>query len=56
MQAVVQRVTQSSVTVADQAVSAIGKGLLVLLGVARDDSEKEADWLAEKIIHLRIFE
>ncbi len=55
MQAVVQRVTQSSVTVAGQAVGVIAEGLMVLLGVARDDSEKEADWLADKIIHLRIF-
>lgn len=56
MQAVVQRVTQSSVTVADQVVGTIGKGLVVLLGVSRDDTPKAADWLAEKIIHLRIFE
>lgn len=56
MQAVVQRVTQSSVTVAGHEVGAIGAGLMVLLGVAHDDKEKEAAWLADKIIHLRIFE
>jgi len=56
MRAVIQRVTQSSVSVGDQVVGRIGPGLLVLLGVARQDTEKDADFLAEKIIHLRIFE
>ncbi len=56
MRAVVQRVTQSSVSVSGQVVGRIGPGLLVLLGVARRDTEKDADFLAEKIIHLRIFE
>ena len=56
MRAVVQRVARSHVTVADHEVGAIGTGLLVLLGVARDDTEKEAIWLADKIVHLRIFE
>lgn len=56
MQAVVQRVTQSSVTVAGYQVGAIDKGLMVLLGVAHDDTEKKAHWLADKIVHLRIFE
>jgi D-tyrosyl-tRNA(Tyr) deacylase len=56
MKAVVQRVTQGSVTVNRQTVGAIGPGLVVLLGVARHDSEKEADVLAEKIAQLRIFE
>jgi D-tyrosyl-tRNA(Tyr) deacylase len=56
MKAVVQRVSQSSVTVDHQTVGEIGRGLMVLLGVARRDSEKEAAYLAEKIVHLRIFE
>jgi D-tyrosyl-tRNA(Tyr) deacylase len=56
VKAVVQRVSQSSVRVDAHPVASIGPGLLVLLGVARDDSEKEADYLAEKIVHLRIFE
>ena len=56
MKAVVQRVSRSDVRVADQTVGAIGQGLLVLLGVAQQDTEKEADFLAEKIVHLRIFE
>ena len=56
MKAVVQRVTQGSVTVDHHDVGRIGHGLVVLLGVARGDSEKEADYLAEKIVQLRIFE
>ncbi|MEJ2156406.1 MAG: D-aminoacyl-tRNA deacylase [Desulfobacteraceae bacterium] len=56
MKAVIQRVTQSRVMVDDQEIGAIGKGLLVLLGVAQDDGEADADWLADKIVGLRIFE
>ncbi len=56
MKAVIQRVTQSRVIVDDQEIGAIGKGLLVLLGVAQDDGEADADWLADKIAGLRIFE
>jgi D-aminoacyl-tRNA deacylase len=56
MRAVVQRVKQSSVLIDGQSIASIGPGLLVLLGVAKDDTEKEADFLAEKIPHLRIFE
>jgi D-tyrosyl-tRNA(Tyr) deacylase len=56
MRAVVQRVRQSAVTVDDQVVGQIGSGLLVLLGVARNDSAKDTDYLVNKIINLRIFE
>ncbi len=56
MRAVVQRVKESSVIIEGQSVATIGQGLMVLLGVARNDSEKEADFLAEKISNLRIFE
>ena len=56
MKAVVQRVTQGSVTVNQQTVGAIGHGLVVLLAVARGDSEKHAQYLAEKLVQLRIFE
>ncbi|MGD8493803.1 MAG: D-aminoacyl-tRNA deacylase [Desulfobacterales bacterium] len=56
MRAVVQRVRQSAVKVDDQVVGQIASGLLVLLGVARNDSAKDADYLVNKIIHLRIFE
>ena len=51
-----QRVTKASVTVEGQIAGEIGLGLLVLLGVAQNDSEADADYLAEKIAGLRIFE
>jgi len=56
MLAVIQRVQESSVSVDNQEVACIGAGLLVLLGVATEDSAKDAAYLAEKIPHLRIFE
>ncbi len=56
MRAVVQRVSESSVAVAGEEVARIGRGLLVLLGVALSDEERHAEALAEKIVHLRIFE
>ena len=56
MRALVQRVSESSVTVDGQTVGSIGKGVLVLLGVSKGDTEKEAEWLSEKIPNLRIFE
>jgi D-tyrosyl-tRNA(Tyr) deacylase len=56
MRACVQRVTEAQVTVDDEVVGQIGRGLLVLLGVANGDSDADARWLAEKIAGLRIFE
>src|ERR1700738_1920722 len=56
MRAVVQRVNRARVTVGDEVVGEIGQGLLVLLGVAREDEEGDADYLAEKITGLRVFE
>lgn len=56
MRAVVQRVKESYVKTGDEIIARIGKGLLVLLGVARGDSPGDAEYLAEKIAHLRIFE
>ncbi len=56
MRAVVQRVTRASVTVEGREISAIGPGLMVLLGVEKEDTEKDAAYLAEKITGLRIFE
>jgi len=56
MRAVVQRVTRARVTVDDQIVGEIGNGLVVLLGIARDDTKDDADYLAPKIIALRIFD
>ena len=55
MKAVVQRVRNASVTVDGAVTGAIDSGLLVYLGVAGDDSEREAEWMAEKIANLRIF-
>lgn len=56
MKAVIQRVDSASVSVSGSEISRIGAGLLVLLGVEKGDSEKDADFLLDKIIHLRIFE
>ena len=56
MRAVLQRVRRGRVAVADQMVAEIGPGLVVLLGVGRGDTAADADWLAEKVATLRIFE
>ena len=56
MRAVLQRVSSAEVTVAGHQTGAVGAGLLVLLGVHKDDEQKDIAWLAEKIVHLRIFE
>jgi D-tyrosyl-tRNA(Tyr) deacylase len=56
MRAVVQRVSSASVMVEGRVVGEIGRGLLVLLGVAASDTTADADYLAEKIAGLRIFE
>ncbi|HHW42833.1 MAG TPA: D-tyrosyl-tRNA(Tyr) deacylase [Desulfotomaculum sp.] len=56
MRAVIQRVTRAAVTVDNAVVGAIGPGLVVLLGVGREDTEADAAYLAVKVAHLRIFE
>jgi D-tyrosyl-tRNA(Tyr) deacylase len=56
VRAVVQRVSSASVAVDGGTVAAIGRGFLVLLGVASGDTDREAEWLADKIAGLRIFE
>ena len=56
MRAIIQRVSQASVTVDGAVVGRIGRGFLVLLGVTHGDGRAEADWLARKIAGLRIFE
>jgi len=56
MRAVIQRVSKASVEVSDEVVGEIGAGFLVLLGVARDDSNADADYLAEKTVNLRVFD
>jgi D-tyrosyl-tRNA(Tyr) deacylase len=56
MRAVCQRVSEARVTVREEVVGQIGHGLLVLLGMARDDSRSDSDRLAAKVARLRIFE
>jgi D-tyrosyl-tRNA(Tyr) deacylase len=56
MRAVVQRVARASVTIDGEIVGDIGNGVVVLLGIARDDTKQDADYLVPKIIALRIFD
>mgnify|MGYP003288781367 CR=1 FL=1 len=56
MRAVVQRVTRASVTIDDEVAGEIENGLVVLLGIARDDTREDADYLVPKIAALRIFD
>lgn len=56
MKAVLQRVTQASVSIDGETVGECSKGLMILLGVAEGDTEKDAEMLADKIIKLRIFQ
>ncbi|MCB5250740.1 MAG: D-aminoacyl-tRNA deacylase [Candidatus Cloacimonadales bacterium] len=56
MKALIQRVSEASVTVDGRIISSIDKGLLVLLGIHHDDKDEHIDWLTSKIINLRIFE
>ena len=55
MRAVLQRVSEGRVTVDGEVVGAVGRGYVLLLGVGEGDTEAEADKLAEKIVHLRLF-
>ena len=55
MRALVQRVSSASVSVAGEEVCGIRAGLLVLLGISREDTGTDADWLADKVLALRIF-
>ena len=56
MRAVVTRVNEAAVSIDGETRSSIGKGLLVLLGVHKDDTEDEAEWMADRICGIRIFE
>ena len=55
MVAVLQRVRRAAVTVGENPIAKIGQGLLVLLGIAKDDSDNDEAILVDKILHLRIF-
>ncbi|MCR5077243.1 MAG: D-tyrosyl-tRNA(Tyr) deacylase [Prevotella sp.] len=56
MRIVIQRVSHASVTIEGQVRSAIGQGLLILVGIGEDDTEEDANWLTRKVIGLRIFD
>lgn len=56
MRALIQRVDSASVTVSGEVVSKIERGLLVFLGVGRDDTERDVDWIVRKVTNMRIFE
>ena len=56
MRAVIQRVTKAAVRVSDKQVAGIGRGFLVLLGVGRADDETDAQYIADKVAVLRVFE
>lgn len=55
MKALIQRVSSASVTVEGNCVAEINTGLLILLGVSESDNQKEASWLASKVVNMRIF-
>ena len=55
MRLVIQRVSEASVTIEGEIFSSIGKGLMVLVGVAEGDTAKDAEWLASKTVAMRIF-
>jgi len=55
MRVVIQRVSKASVTIAQQKVATIQKGVLVLLGIENNDTQDDIDWLVRKIVNLRIF-
>lgn len=56
MRAVIQRVSEASVTINENVKAAIGHGFLVLLGVCEEDSSEDVDWLVRKIVALRVFD
>ena len=56
MRAVVQRVERASITVAGNEIARIGKGILALVAIAGEDSQRDLEWMAKKIVELRIFD
>ncbi|MFN6040131.1 MAG: D-aminoacyl-tRNA deacylase, partial [Bacteroidota bacterium] len=55
MRVVIQRVSKASVSIANEKISEIGKGLLILAGFEAEDNEEDLDWVAGKIVSMRIF-
>lgn len=56
MIAVIQRVSEASVTINQQVTSSIGKGMVVLIGIESEDNHEDVEWLSKKVINLRIFD
>ncbi|XP_074065465.1 D-aminoacyl-tRNA deacylase 1 isoform X1 [Macrotis lagotis] len=56
MKAIIQRVTRASVTVGEEQISSIGRGICVLLGISMEDTQKELEHMVRKILNLRVFE
>ena len=56
MKAVIQRVKEARVEVGDAIVGRIGRGLVVLVGIGKEDTARDIDWMVEKIVNLRVFE
>ena len=55
MKLVIQRVKESHVKIDNKIKAKIGKGLLILIGISKDDTEKDAEWLVNKVLNIRIF-
>ena len=56
MRLVIQRVTSASVTIAGALKSAIGKGLMILIGICDEDTDEDIDYLCRKVVQMRIFD
>ncbi|MGN1350339.1 MAG: D-aminoacyl-tRNA deacylase [Anaerovoracaceae bacterium] len=56
MKTVIQRVSEASVTIDGQVTGRIGKGFMILIGIGAEDTKEQADWIAQKIANMRIFE
>ena len=56
MRAVVQRVANASVTIGEETVGAVGAGLMVLIGVSKEDTDKDLKYIVEKVMNLRVFD
>lgn len=56
MKAVIQKVSKASVSVDQKTINSIGKGLLVLIGIGKGDTEKDLDYIVDKTLNMRIFE